>query len=189
MEQNLESQISALQSAGCNLIFQEPISGNNKDRPELELMLSQIRQGDEVIVWKLDRLGRNLPHLIDLVEIFANKGVTFKSINDKIDTSTASGKLVFHIFCRLAEFERIQIREKTMTGLAVARSKGKIGGKPKGLSDKAQQAARLAESLYREGIPIKIIAQKLNLSRMTVYKYLNYRSVKLPNPSIHYLQK
>lgn len=179
IDQNLDMQLNALQSAGCGLIFQEKVSGAGKERPELQKMLEQIRPGDEVVVWKLDRLGRSLPHLIELVNQFSERQVTFTSINDKIDTSSSAGKLIFHIFCSLAEFERSQIRERTMAGLAAAKRKGNIGGKPKGLSEEAKQTARLAESLFKDGFGVQVIAKKLNLSRTTVYKYLDYRGVNI----------
>ncbi|GAB3754043.1 recombinase family protein [Spirosoma pomorum] len=178
VDQNLDLQINALQSAGCGLIFQEKISGGARDRPELEKLLQQLRPGDEVMVWKLDRLGRNLTHLIELVNTFADKEVTFCSINDSIDTSTPAGKLIFHIFCSLAEFERAQTRERTMAGLAAAKLKGKVGGKPKGLTEEAKTTARVAESLFREGYSIKLIAQKLSIARQTVYTYLDHRGVE-----------
>lgn len=179
IDQNLDGQLNALQTAGCGLIFQEKVSGTAKERPELQRMLEQLRPGDEVVVWKLDRLGRDLAHLIHLVEGFAKKFVTFTSLHEKIDTSSPAGKLTFHIFCSLAEFERAIIRERTMAGLAAAKLKGKTGGKPKGLSEEARQTARLVESLHRDGYAIKMIAQKLNLSRTTVYKYLGERGVQL----------
>lgn len=178
-DQQLDLQLNALQQAGCEVIFQEKITGGTTDRPELQQMLQQLRTGDEVVVWKLDRLGRNLTHLIELVNIFADKGVTFTSINDKIDTSTPAGKLIFHIFCSLAEFERAQIRERTMAGLAAARLKGRTGGRPKGLDAEAKKTARVVESLHREGHPIKQIGKELGLSRTTVYKYLFHRGVSL----------
>ncbi len=142
-------------------------------------MLEFMRPGDEIVVWKLDRLGRSLSHLIELVNLFSERGVTFTSLQDKIDTSTPSGKLIFHIFCSLAEFERAQIRERTMAGLAAAKLKGKTGGKPPGLSEEAKQKARVVESLYRDGYGIKQIGQQLNLARTTVYKYLQERGVNL----------
>jgi DNA invertase Pin-like site-specific DNA recombinase len=178
-DQHLDLQITALQGEGCDLIFQEKITGGTTNRPELQKMIQQLRAGDEVVVWKLDRLGRNLSHLIDLVNGFADKQVTFTSINDKIDTSTPAGKLIFHIFCSLAEFERAQIRERTMAGLAAARLKGRTGGKPKGLSDEAKKTARVVESLHRDGHAIKQIGKELGLSRTTVYKYLQVRGVSL----------
>lgn len=179
LDQNLDLQLSALQHAGCEKIFQEKISGVSKDRPQLQMMLQLIRQGDEVVVWKLDRLGRSLPHLIELVNLFADKDVSFSSINDKIDTSTSSGRLIFHIFCSLAEYERTIIKERTMAGLEIARLKGRLGGKPRGLSEEAKKTARVAESLHREGYGVKMIASQLNKSRTTVYKYLAYRGINI----------
>lgn len=177
LDQNLDLQLNALQREGCGQIFQEKITGATTDRPELQKMLQQLRVGDEVVVWKLDRLGRNLSHLIELVSLFSEKQVTFSSINDKIDTSTPAGKLIFHIFCSLAQFEREQIRERTMAGLAAAKLNGRTGGKPRGLSDEAKKTARVVESLHREGHPIKQIGKQLGISRTTVYKYLYERGV------------
>lgn len=178
-DQNLSLQLDALQKAGCDQIFQEHISGAKADRPELARLIELLRPGDEIVVWKLDRLGRSLQHLIDLVAQFDEKGVAFSSLNDHIDTSTPAGKLVFRIFASLAEFEREVIRERTMAGLAAARAQGRTGGKPKGLSEEAKKQARVAESLHKEKYPIKEIARQLKLSRTTVYKYLNHRGVVL----------
>ncbi len=179
LDQNLDLQLDALKHEGCGLIFQEKISGASKQRPELDKLLQQLRPGDEVLVWKLDRLGRDLAHLIELVNHFADKKVTFCSINDKIDTSSPAGKLIFHIFCSLAEFERAQTRERTIAGLRAAKLQGRTGGKPAGLSEDAKKVARLAESLYKDGHAIKLIGQQLGISRTTVYKYLEYRGVEI----------
>ncbi|UHG93669.1 recombinase family protein [Spirosoma oryzicola] len=178
-DQNLDLQLNALQNVGCEKIFQEKVSGTSKERPQLQMMIAHLRSGDEVVVWKLDRLGRSLTHLIELVNQFSDKGVSFSSVNDKIDTSTSSGKLIFHLFCSLAEYERNIIRERTMAGLEVARLKGKLGGKPKGLTEEAKNTARIAESLHKEGYGVKMIAAQLNKSRTTVYKYLAYRGVNI----------
>ena len=179
IDQNLDLQLSALQAAGCELIFQEKISGSTKDRPELQRLLEQLRPGDEVVVWKLDRLGRSLANLIELVTDFSEKQVAFSSINDKIDTSTPAGKLIFHIFCSLAEYERSLTRERTMAGLAIAKLKGKVGGKPKGLTEEAKKSARVAESLYKGGFSVKMIADQLKITRQTVYNYLEFRGVDI----------
>ena len=130
-----------------------------------------------MIVWKLDRLGRSLQHLIELVNQLEERAVALTSLNDHIDTATPAGKLVFRIFASLAEFERELIRERTMAGLAAAKAQGRTGGKPKGLSDTAKQQARIAESLYKEKHPVKEIAQQLKISRTTVYKYLDHRGI------------
>jgi len=179
-DQNLDLQLSALMFAGCEKIFQEKISGTKTDRPELQKMLEQLREGDEVVVWKLDRLGRSLSHLIQLVTGFSDKGVSFSSVQDKIDTGSPAGKLIFHIFCSLAEFEREQTLERTMAGLKEARSQGRTGGRPKGLSKEAEKTARVAESLYRERqYSIEEIARQLSLSKVTLYKYLRTRGIQI----------
>ena len=176
-DQHLTLQLDALQKTGCERIFQEHISGAKADRPELTKLLETLRSGDEVVVWKLDRLGRSLQHLIDLMTQFEQRGVALSSLNDHIDTATPAGKLVFRIFASLAEFERELIRERTMAGLTAARAQGRTGGKTKGLSEDAKKRARVAESLYKEKHPIKEIARQLNISRTTVYKYLDHRGV------------
>ncbi len=178
-DQNLSLQTMALQQAGCERIFQEQISGSQATRPELSKLLEMVRAGDEIVVWKLDRLGRSLQHLIELVNQLDEGGVALTSLNDHIDTTTPAGKLVFRIFASLAEFERELIRERTMAGLAAAKAQGRIGGKPKGLSDSSKQQARIAESLYKEKYPVKEIARQLKISRTTVYKYLDFRGVKI----------
>ena len=177
-DQHLDLQLTALKAQGCEKIYQEKISGTKTQRPELTNMLAQLRAGDEVVVWKLDRLGRSLAHLIQLVSDFSEKGVSFSSIQEKIDTSSPSGKLIFHIFCSLAEFERELIRERTMAGLAEAREQGRAGGRPKGLSKEAEKTARMAESLFRDKHPIEDIARQLSLSKVTVYKYLRSRGIE-----------
>jgi DNA invertase Pin-like site-specific DNA recombinase len=127
-------QIDALESAGCDKLFSERLSASTRDRPELDRMLDQLRPGDRVVVWRLDRLGRSLRDLIDLVGEFEASEVTFVSLTESIDTSTPSGRLIFHVFASLAEFERELIRERTYAGLAAARSRGQHGGRPRALS-------------------------------------------------------
>lgn len=178
-DQNLSLQLDALQKAGCERIFQEHVSGAKADRVELNKLLKLLRNGDEIVIWKLDRLGRSLQHLIDLVAQLEERGVGLTSLNDHIDTSTPARKLVFRIFASLAEFERELIRERTMAGLVAAKAQGRVGGKPKGLSEEAKKQARVAESLYREKYPVKEIARQLNMSRTTVYKYLEYRGLSI----------
>jgi len=147
---NLGLQLDALTKASCELIFQDIISGAKADRPQLNKLLEQARSGDIIIVWKLDRLGRSLKHLVELISMFIDKGIGFKSLNDNIDTTTAQGRLIFNIFASLAEFERDLISERTKAGLEAARSRGKIGGRPKGLSKQAQLTAIVCETLYKE---------------------------------------
>lgn len=177
-EQNLDLQIDALQAVGCDRIFQEKISGARKDRPELEKMLSMLRENDEVIVYKLDRLGRSLPHLVHLVDGFKQKGILFRSLTDNITVDdTAMGQMMFNIFAAFAQFERDLISERTRAGLAAARRKGRTGGRPKGLSKEAKTKAAAAETLYRSDMPIKQIAEQLGISQSTLYRYLKFQGV------------
>ena len=140
-EQNLSLQIDALNQAGCEQIYQEKVSGSLADRPELTRLLEMIRVGDTLVIWKLDRLGRSLAHLIGLVSDLEARQIGLLSLNDPVDTTTPQGRLVFRIFASLAEFEREVIRERTMAGLASARRRGQRLGRPKGLS-KAGSADR-----------------------------------------------
>ena len=181
-DQVLDLQIDALKKAGCKKIYQEKITGAKADRPELLKMTGQLREGDTVIVWKLDRLGRSLRDLVNLIEKFNAQGVGFLSLQDNIDTTTPTGKLTFHIFAALAEFERDIISERTKAGLAAARARGRKGGRPKGLSKKAQDKARLAASLYDEQeLSISEICDHLYISKPTLYRYLRSRGVKVGN--------
>nr|WP_082458797.1 recombinase family protein [Pedobacter sp. Leaf216] len=123
-DQNLDLQFNALTDYGCTTIYQEKISGKNTDRPELKNLLATLRKDDQVVVWKLDRLGRSLRDLVDLVAVFNEKGVNFVSLHDHIDTTTATGRFTFNIFASLAEFEREIIRERTKAGLVAARARG-----------------------------------------------------------------
>jgi DNA invertase Pin-like site-specific DNA recombinase len=139
-------------------------------------MLDILREGDTVIVWKLDRLGRSLKELFTLVDDFQRKGIGFRSLNDAIDTTTAQGRLVFNLFASLAEFERDMIRERTKAGLAAARARGRVGGRPKGLSVQAQAKARAVKTMHGlKTHTILEICQLFHLSRATVYRYLAWR--------------
>ena len=183
-EQNLSLQIDALNQAGCEQIYQEKVSGSLADRPELTRLLEMIRMGDTLVIWKLDRLGRSLAHLIGLVSDLETRQIGLLSLNDPVDTTTPQGRLVFRIFASLAEFEREVIRERTMAGLASARRRGQRLGRPKGLSKAAQQTARVAESLYREKLySVEQIARELSISKTTLYKYLRQRGVEINAPT------
>lgn len=143
-------------------------------------MIKQLRQGDVIVVWKLDRLGRSLRDLVNLVSTFQDGGVEFQSLQDKIDTTTPAGKLAFHLFAALAEFERDIISSRTKAGLDAARARGRKGGRLKGLSKKAQDKARLAESLYKEKErSIAEICDHLHISKPTLYRYLRSRGVNI----------
>lgn len=179
-DQDLSLQLDALDAAGCKIIFQEKMTGSTRERPELKKLLEQLREDDIVIIWKLDRLGRSLKDLVQLVAEIQEKGAGLKSLNDHIDTTTPHGKLTFHLFAALAEFERDIIRERTMAGLASARARGRKGGRPKGLSKKARDKAIIAEQLYKEGNwSVTAICEHLSISKMTFYKYLRHRGVEV----------
>lgn len=139
-----------------------------------------------LVVWKLDRLGRSLKHLIELVQTLSEGNIGLCSLNDPIDTTNPGGRLVFNIFASLAEFERDIIRQRTQAGLQAARSRGKLGGRPRGLSNAAEATACAAETLYREGkLSVIQIAKKLNISKSTLYKYLRFRNVEISKYEIH----
>ena len=180
-DQNLELQIDALKKAKCEKLFQEKQSAV-KERPELDKMLSIIRKGDVVVVWKLDRLGRSLRHLVDLMDMFKTKEVEFISLNDNIDTTTIQGRLIFNLFASFAEFERELIRERTMAGLKRARENGRVGGRAKGLTNEAKKKAYAAYQLTEENkkrksearYSIMDIVKMLKISRATYYRYLEF---------------
>jgi DNA invertase Pin-like site-specific DNA recombinase len=178
-DQSPDLQIDALKEAGCECIYQDIASGAKSARPELDNLLGHARKGDTIVFWKLDRLGRSLRHLIELVEKLDADGVSLQSLNDPIDTTNAQGRLVLNLFASLAEFERELIRERTQAGLSAARARGRVGGRPKGLSTQAESTAMAAEKLYREGrLSVKAIGERLHISKGTLYRYLRHRGVK-----------
>ncbi len=182
-DQDLSLQLDALKKAGCKQIFQEKESGANKERPQLNAMLQQIRSGDVVVVWKLDRLARSLKDLVSFVNYLNEHDAQLQSLNDQIDTSTPHGKFTFHVFAALAEFERDIISERTKAGLDAARARGRTGGRPKGLSKKAQHTAIIAEKLYEEGeLSLSEMCEQLGISRGTFYNYLRARGVTVGKP-------
>ncbi len=170
-EQTLDLQRDALAQAGCGKVFEETASGAKADRVVLAEVLAYLRPGDTLVVWRLDRLGRSLKHLIETVATLAERGIGFKSLGEQIDTTTPGGKLVFHVFGALAEFERDLIRERTHAGLAAARARGRTGGRPKALADPKQLA--LARALYDGGqADIPTICATLGVSRATFYRHV-----------------
>lgn len=179
-DQNLDLQLDALKRAGCERIYQDVASGSKTARPALDELLGQLRAGDVLVIWKLDRMGRSLKHLVELVGNLIERKVGLLSLNDPIDTTSAQGRLVFNLFASLAEFERELIRERTQAGLSAARARGRVGGRPKGLSPQAQATAMAAETLYRERrMGVAAIAQKLHVSKSTLYSYLRHRGVEI----------
>jgi len=181
-DQNLEMQLDALTKAGCEQIFQEKASGVKSERPELLAMIQILRKEDVIYIYKLDRLGRSLKHLLELTSDLEKKGVGLISLNDHIDTTTAQGRLIFNIFASLSEFERDLIRERTKSGLEAARARGRKGGRRRGLSKEAERTAMLAQTLYNEKkLGVDQIATELKISKMTLYKYLRHRGVLISN--------
>jgi DNA invertase Pin-like site-specific DNA recombinase len=179
-DQNLDLQLDALKQAGCERIYQDVASGSKTARPALDELLGQLRACDVLVIWKLDRMGRSLKHLVELVGNLIERKVGLLSLNDPIDTTSAQGRLVFNLFASLAEFERELIRERTQAGLTAARARGRVGGRPKGLSPQAQATAMAAETLYRERrMGVAAIAQKLHVSKSTLYSYLRHRGVAI----------
>lgn len=186
-DQKLDLQIDALKNAGCEKIFSDVISGASKERPNLNAMLEQCRTGDTIVIYKLDRLGRSLIHLVNLVNKLMEDGIHLQSLTDNIDTSTSQGKLMFNVFASLAEFERDLIRERTQAGLKAARARGRLGGRPKGLSKEAEATSYAAAALYRERkLSVQQIADRLGISKMTLYKYLRLRGERdaPPKPEV-----
>jgi len=170
-EQTLHLQKDALDKIGCTKIFTDTASGAKVERKGLEEALAYVREGDSLVVWKLDRLGRSLKHLIETITYLNNRKIGFKSITENIDTTTSGGKLIFHIFGALAEFERDIIRERTQAGLQAARARGRVGGRPNALN--AKQAS-IAQALYNDkNNSISDICKTLNVSRATLYRYVH----------------
>ncbi len=170
-DQNLDLQKDALQQAGCARLFSDTASGSVADRPQLAAALDFLRSGDTLVVWKLDRLGRSLKHLVETVLALQDRGVGFRSLQESIDTTTPGGRLVFHIFCALAEFERDLIRERTRAGLTAARARGRVGGRKPSLTP---QKVALVRRLYDEKKhTVSEIAQMVGVSRATIYRHLS----------------
>jgi DNA invertase Pin-like site-specific DNA recombinase len=169
-EQTLNLQRDALLKAGCEQIFTDTVSGTKAERKGLTEALSHLRKGDTLVVWRLDRLGRSLRHLIDTITTLAERGVGFKSLTENIDTTTSGGKLIFHIFGALAEFEREIIRERTTAGLESARSRGKVGGRPKALTPKEVQILR--NMAADKSLTVSDICKTLGIGRTTFYRYV-----------------
>lgn len=175
-QQSLELQLDALANANCARIFQDVASGTSKERPELARALDHLRPGDQLVVWRLDRLGRSLRDLVRTIEELRERDVTFLSLSENLDTASAGGRLVFHVFASLAEFERDLIRERTHAGLAAARARGRVGGRPSVMTPSKTKVAKamLAErdDEGREANTVQAVAETLGVSRASVYRAL-----------------
>lgn len=167
-DQTLDLQLDALRLAGAESVYQEHASGKTASRPELEAALKALRKGDTLTVWRLDRLGRNLADLIAIVTGLEARGVGFESVTEQISTGSSSGKLVFHLFAALAEFERNLIRERTNAGIQAARKRGRVGGRPKKLS--ATEETMLKTLLADPNTNVTDIAKQFGVSRATIYR-------------------
>lgn len=169
-EQDPSLQLDALEAAGCFRTFTDVASGKLDRRPQLDALLEQLRPGDSLVVWRLDRLGRSMAHLIETVRMLEEREVGLVSLQESIDTSTATGRLVFHIFGALAQFERELLRERTMAGLAAARARGRSGGRPRAMTPEKVAVAR--QLLDSGDYSAAQVAQILEVSRSTLYVYL-----------------
>lgn len=169
-DQNLDLQLDALYRAGIadGCLYSDTASGKDAERKELAACLKALREGDTLVVWRLDRLGRSLPDLVRIIGELEKKGVGFESLTEKIETSSAAGKLVFHVFAALAEFERTLIRERTRAGLVAARARGRSGGRRPKLTP--QQVKEIKRLMSDPTIPVSQIAERYNVSRTTIYK-------------------
>ena len=169
-DQELAHQLDALERAGCDEVLAETVSGTAVARPDRSRLLDKVRAGDTVVVWRLDRLGRSLRHLLELIEVFRLKGVELVSLHEQIDTTTATGKMMIHFFAMLAEFERNLISERTRAGLSAARARGRKGGRPPAITPQQLKLARAM--LAGEGVTVSEVAKHLGVSRSTLYRHL-----------------
>ncbi len=178
-EQNPDLQVDELTAAGCWKVWTDHASGALDRRPQLDAVLEQLRPGDTLVVWRLDRLGRSLRHLIDVVTALDERGVGFRSLRESIDTTTAGGRLVFHLFGALAQFEREIIRDRTLAGLTAARARGRVGGRPSKLSVEQRRQAR---KMYDEReLTVEQIGQVLGVSRTSIYRALGHTATSAPS--------
>jgi len=180
-EQNQDLQFDALRKAGCEKIFHEKISGASKEKPEYAKMVSELRAGDVIVVWRIDRLGRATYELIKLMVEWKEMGVNFRSISEGIDTSTKMGRLWYMLSSVFAENEREILMVRTLAGLDAARARGRVGGRPKGLTRKSKKLASLAATLYQiKKYTTKQICEQLKIrSKATLYSYLRHEGLEI----------
>ena len=180
-DQTTRLQLDALQVAGCERVFSEQASGASAERPVLAEALSHSREGDTLVVWRLDRLGRSLPHLIEIVQKLENVGVALKSLTEGIDTATPNGRLIFHLFGALAQFERELIRERTRAGIAAARARGRKGGRPPKLTPEKMGLAR--RLLSDPNTTVSEVARSFGVHRSTLHKALGHVDERQNSPT------
>ena len=169
-EQKLDLQLDALEAANCKKTYTDTISGRASSRPELDKCLEHLRKGDTLVVWRLDRFGRSLKDLISKIEALGDRGVEFASLTEGIDTTTAQGRLAFHLFGALAEFEREIARERTMAGLRAARERGRVGGRPRALSE--DDMPQVQALMKDPDISTAQICERFDVSKATLYRYV-----------------
>lgn len=173
-DQETHLQTDALVAAGCQRTFEDHASGVKADRPGLAEALAYLREGDTLIVWKLDRLGRSMKHLIDIVTDLDSRGIGFRSLTENIDTTTSGGRLVFHLFGALAQFERDLIRERTRAGLQAAKDRGRVGGRQRAITD---DKLKKANALLKSGLTVREAAARLKVGKSVLYAAI--RSARL----------
>jgi DNA invertase Pin-like site-specific DNA recombinase len=169
-EQKMDLQLDALDDADCEKVFTDKLSGATADRPGLEEAMEYARSGDTLVVWRLDRFGRSLKDLVTKVERLGEKEVGFRSLKENIDTTSSAGKLQFHIFSALAEFERDLNRERTMAGLRAARERGRVGGRPRALSEK--DLPQVQALMRQPDVSTRQICERFDISKATLYRYV-----------------
>jgi len=188
LEQDLALQLDALRAAGCTRIFEDRASGAKTDRPGLAQAIAFVRAGDVLVTWKLDRLARSLPHLIETVNQLETSGAGLQSLTEAIDTTTPGGRLIFHVFGALAQFERDLIRERTRAGLSAAASRGRRGGrKPVVTADKLLRA----ETLIAKGLTVREVASRLKIGKTALYAALTPKEAvaRSAQPKVHDLSR
>jgi DNA invertase Pin-like site-specific DNA recombinase len=181
-EQNLDLQLEAMRQAGCDKVYEDKASGVTQDRPGLQLALEVLREGDTLVVWKLDRLGRTVKQLVNFVTWFEENGIHLKSLTDAIDTTTPSGRFFFHIMASLSQMERELMLERTRAGLSAARARGRLGGRKRKMTD---QKLLSAKKLLAAGTTPKEVASHLGISVPTLYRWIPGAAAgSLPKPSL-----
>src|SRR5690554_453070 len=174
-DQNTDLQLDALKQAGCEQVFHEKKTGSTLQRTELDACLRALRKGDTLVVWRLDRLGRSLKHLVEIINDLEGRGIRLESLTESIDTSTASGRLIASMFATLAEYEHNLIRERTIAGLKAARARGRKGGRKPALG--AKEKREIEALLLDPRISVKDVAERYGVSRNTIYQHVDVKAI------------